>query len=127
MAGAVPGGAAVTLGSSPGAGPIAALRTLAVLEGVSEAETVFGGRSRTWNQVAALWVDLKPLGHREAGAGGGTRPGVIERAEAEARTHAAAARGQRLKAGGEAWRVVAVTPARTARGRMVLSLERSWP
>lgn len=105
---------------------IASLRTLAVLEGVSEAETVFGGRNRTWSQIAALWVDLKPLGHREAGDGG-TQPGLVERAEAEARTHAAAARGQRLKAGGEAWRVVAVTPARTARGRMVLSLERRWP
>lgn len=105
---------------------IASLRTLAVLEGVSEAETVFGGRNRTWSQVAALWVDLKPLGHREAGDGG-TRPGLIERAEAEARAHASAARGQRLKAGGEPWRVVAVTPSRTARGRMVLSLERSWP
>ena len=116
----------MTPGAGPGAGRIAALRTLAVLEGVSEAETVFGGRSRTWTQIAALWVDLKPLGHREAGVGG-TPSGLVERAEAEARTLAAAARGQRLKAGGEAWRVVAVTPSRTARGRMVLSLERRWP
>lgn len=116
----------MTLGTSPRAGPIASLRTLAVLEGVSEAETVFGGRSKTWSQVAALWVDLKPLGHREADDGG-ARPGLVERAEAEARIHASAARGQRLKAGGEAWRVVAVTPSRTARGRMVLSLERRWP
>lgn len=116
----------MTPGTGPGAGRIAALRTLAVLEGASEAETVFGGRSRTWTQIAALWVDLKPLGHREAGVGG-TPSGLVERAEAEARTLAAAARGQRLKAGGEAWRVVAVTPSRTARGRMVLSLERRWP
>ena len=55
------------------------------------------------------------------------RPGLIERAEAEARTHASAARGQRLKAGGEPWRVIAVTPARLKPGRMTLSLERSWP
>lgn len=105
---------------------IAALRTLAVLEGASEAETVFGGRSRTWSQIAALWVDLRPLGHREADDGT-TRPGLIERAEAEARTHAVIARGQRLKAGGEAWRVVAVTPARLKPGRVILSLERRWP
>jgi len=105
---------------------IATLRTLALLEGVSEAETVFGGRTKSWVQIAALWVDLRPLGHREAGDGA-MRPGLVERAEAEARTHAAATRGQRLKAGGEPWRVVAVTPARPKPGRMLLSLERIWP
>jgi len=105
---------------------LASLRTLAILEGASEAETVFGGRTRTWLQVAALWVDLQPSGHREAGDGL-PRPGLIETAQAVARTHAAAARGQRLKAGGEAWRVVAVTPARPKPGRMTLSLERTWP
>lgn len=105
---------------------IAALRTLAILEGVSEAETVFGGRTKSWIQIAALWVDLKPVGHREAGDGA-MRPGLVESAEAEARIHASAARGQRLKAGGEAWRVIAVTPARPKPGRMTLSLERIWP
>lgn len=105
---------------------IAALRTLAILEGVSEAETVFGGRTKSWVQIAALWVDLRPLGHRETGDGA-MRPGLIERAEAVARSHAAAARGNRLKAGGEAWRVVAVTQAKPGRGRMTLSLERAWP
>lgn len=105
---------------------IASLRTLAVLEGVSEAETVFGGRAKSWGQIAALWIDLKPLGHREGGDSA-MRPGLIERAEAEARTHASAARGQRLKAGGEAWRVVAVAPARLKPGRMILNLERNWP
>jgi hypothetical protein len=105
---------------------LAALRTLAILEGASEAETVFGGRTRTWLQVAALWVDLQPSGHREAGDGK-MRPGLVETAQAIARSHAAAARGQRLKAGGEAWRVVAVTPARPKPGRMTLSLERTWP
>jgi hypothetical protein len=104
---------------------IASLRTLAVLEAALEAETVFGGRSKTWAQVAALWVDLRPSGHREAGDGV-QRPALIETAEAEARVHAAAARGQRLKAGGEAWRVVAVTPSRPRPGRMTLSLERIW-
>lgn len=105
---------------------IAALRTLAILEAASEAETVFGGRTKTWIQVAALWIDLQPLGHRESGDGA-VRPALIETAQAVARTHAAAARGQRLKAGGEAWRVVAVTPARPGPGRMTLSLERIWP
>lgn len=104
---------------------IASLRTLAILQAVSEAETVFGGRTKTWLQVAALWVDLQPSGHREAGDGA-IRPGLIESAQAVARTHAAAARGQRLKAGGEPWRVVAVTPSQPKPGRMTLSLERSW-
>lgn len=105
---------------------IASLRTLAVLEAPSEAETVFGGRTKSWTQVAALWVDLQPAGHRERSEET-TRPVLIETARAVARTHAVAARGQRLKAGGEAWRVVAVTPARPAPGRMTLSLERMWP
>ncbi|MDP1632792.1 MAG: hypothetical protein Q8L66_15355 [Caulobacter sp.] len=111
---------------SPSTGSIGVLRTLAILEAATEAETVFGGRSRTWAQVAALWIDLRPGGHREA-AVGGPRPGLIETASAEARTHAAAARGQRLKAGGDAWRVIAVTPAQPKAGRMTLTLERLWP
>ncbi len=105
---------------------IASLRTLAVLEASTEAETVFGGRSRSWTEVAALWVDLQPGGHREAAAGGGTRPILVETAQAVARG-GVAARGMRLKAGGEPWRVVAVTPSRPRAGRMTLRLERSWP
>ena len=105
---------------------IASLRTLAILEGASEAETVFGGRTRTWVQVAALWVDLQPSGHRENSDGAG-RPSLTETAQAVARSHAVVARGQRLKAGGEAWRVVAVMPAQPKPGRMTLSLERIWP
>jgi hypothetical protein len=104
---------------------IASLRTLAVLEALSEAETVFGGRSRTWTEVAAVWVDLRPAGHRDAGDGA-TRPVLTETAEAEART-GVAARGMRLKAGGEPWRIVAVQPARPRPGRMILQLERAWP
>ncbi|MDP1739303.1 MAG: hypothetical protein Q8L23_17910 [Caulobacter sp.] len=105
---------------------VASLRTLAILEAVSEAETVFGGRTKSWIQVAALWVDLQPRGHRET-ADGVARPALIETAQAIARSHAAAARGMRLKAGGEAWRVVAVIPASPKPGRMTLSLERIWP
>lgn len=116
----------MTPGAAPGAGRIASLRTLAILEAASEAETVFGGRVKSWVQIAALWVDLRPGGHREAGDGA-TRPGLIETARAEARTHVSAARGQRLKAGGDAWRVVAVTSAWPGPGRMTLDLERIWP
>lgn len=104
---------------------IASLRTLSVLEALSQAETVFGGRSRTWTEVAAVWIDLRPAGHREAGDGG-TRPVLTETAEAEART-GVAARGMRLKAGGEPWRIVAVQPGRPRPGRMILKLERAWP
>jgi len=104
---------------------IASLRTLAVLEALSEAETVFGGRSRTWTEVGAVWVDLRPAGHREAGDGV-ARPILTETAEVEART-GVAARGMRLKAGGEPWRIVAVQPAGPRPGRMILKLERAWP
>ena len=38
-----------------------------------------------------------------------------------------AARGMRLKAGGEPWRIVAVQPGRPRPGRMILKLERAWP
>ncbi len=104
---------------------IAALRTLAVLEAPTEAETVFGGRTRNWTQVAALWVDLRPGGHREAGDGV-ARPILTETAQAVARS-GVAARGMRLKAGGEPWRVVAVVASTPKLGHMTLKLERSWP
>ncbi len=104
---------------------IAELRTLAVLEAPSEAETVFGGRTRTWAEVAALWIDLRPAGHRDVAEGPG-RPVLTETAEAVAR-NGVAARGMRLKAGGEPWRVVAVRPSHPKPGRMTLKLERSWP
>jgi len=104
---------------------IASLRTLAVLEALSEAETGVGGRSRNWTEVAAVWGDRRPAGHREAGDGA-ARPILTETAEAEART-GVAARGMRLKAGGEPWRIVAVQPARPRPGRMILKLERAWP
>jgi head-tail adaptor len=104
---------------------ISALRTLAVLEAMSEAETVFGGRTRSWTQIAALWVDLRPGGHREAGDGAGP-PTLTETADAVARS-GVAARGMRLKAGGEPWRIVAVRASDPRPGRMTLKLERSWP
>ena len=63
---------------------IAELRTLAVLEAPSEAETEFGGRTRTWAEVAALWIDLRPAGHRDVAEGPG-RPVLTETAEAVAR------------------------------------------
>ncbi|ATQ42134.1 phage head completion protein [Caulobacter mirabilis] len=105
---------------------IAALRALAALEAPSEAETLFGGRSRSWSQVAALWVDLRPSGHRESPDAAGP-PRLVETAEAEARAHPAVRRGRRLKAGGEPWRIVAVVPHAARRGRIVLKLERHWP
>ena len=105
---------------------VAALRALATLEAPSEAETVFGGRTRSWSQVAALWIDLRSAGHRESPDAAGP-PRLVETAEAEARTHPAVRRGQRLKTGGEPWRIVAVAPHAVRRGRIVLKLERHWP
>lgn len=105
---------------------VGALRALATVEAMSEAETVFGGRSRSWSEVAALWVDLKPRGHRERTDLAGP-PRLVETAEAEARAHPAAARGRRLKTGGEPWRIVAVGPHPARKGRIVLKLERFWP
>lgn len=104
---------------------VGTLRTLAIVEAPTEAETVFGGRSRSWIAVAALWIDLQPAGHRESPDGAG-RPTLVETAQAVART-GLAARGMRLKAGGEPWRVVAVVPSRPKPGRMTLKLERVWP
>lgn len=92
---------------------------------MTEAETVFGGRNRTWAPVASLWVDLKPSGVREASELGGP-PGLTETARAEARSLSAAGRGQRLDAGGPAWRVTAVTRNSPRVGRMTLHLERRW-
>src|SRR5690606_8355277 len=92
VAGALPAGAAVT----------GRLRRLATLEAAVEAETAFGGRTRSWSEVAALWVDLKTPTGRER-AQGGQRPVLTESAQAEARDHPLAAAGQRLALDGDNW------------------------
>lgn len=105
---------------------IGALRKLAVLEAAVEAETPFGGRSRSWSQVATLWVDLRPGSPRQA-AGAGQRPVVSDTARAEARDHPAAEAGQRLSLGGDNWRLVRLVRGEPKIGRMILHLEKEGP
>lgn len=101
---------------------ISELRRLAILSQPAEAETVFGGRSRSWTQLAALWVALTPGAGRESGEEG-QRPTLVQPATAEARDLSAAARGQRLSIDGRDWRVLAVAHAEPRPGRMTLTLE----
>ena len=102
---------------------VAALRRLASLSRATDSETAFGGRARSWDVVATLWVAITPGGAREAGEAG-SRPLLIQPASAEARDLAAADRGQRLSVDGVDWRVVSVAHAAPRPGRMTLSLDR---
>lgn len=102
---------------------IGRLRRLAVLESAVEAETAFGGRARSWSEVASLWVDLRVVGGSERGEAD-QRPVLGESARAEARDHLLAAAGQRLSVGGDNWRVVRLVRGAPKLGRMTLHLEK---
>ena len=102
---------------------IGALRRLAVLESAVEAETAFGGRTRSWSEVATLWVDLRVTGGSEGGEAD-QRPALSEVARAEARDHPAAEAGQRLCVSGDNWRLVRLVRGAPKLGRMTLHLEK---
>lgn len=102
---------------------ISRLRRLAVLKGVVEAETAFGGRTRNWSEVASLWVDLRIAGGAER-AEADQRPVLSETARAETRDNPAAAVGQRLSVGGDNWRVIRLVRGAPKLGRMILHLEK---
>ena len=97
-----------------------------MLEEAVEAETPFGGRSRSWSQVATLWVDLR-TGSPRRRSGAGQRPEMAEIAQAEARDHPAAEVGQRLSLDGDNWRLVRLVRGDPKIGRMTLHLEKEGP
>ena len=102
---------------------IGRLRRLATLKAATEAETAFGGRTKSWSDVATLWVDLKPPSGRETSQVD-QRPTLSETAEAEARDHPLAAAGQRLALDGTNWRLVRLVRDAPRPGRMTLFLEK---
>ena len=102
---------------------IGQLRRLATLKSAVESETVFGGRARSWSDVATIWIDLQVTGGSE-GAEADQRPSLSETAEAQARDHPSAAAGQRLSAGGDNWRVVRLVRGAPKMGRMTLFLSK---
>lgn len=102
---------------------IGRLRQLATLQAVVEAETAFGGRSRTWEEVAGVWIQLTITGGRE-GAEADQRPVLATSAEAVARDHPLAAAGQRLVVGGDNWRLIRVERGAPKIGLMTLILEK---
>jgi hypothetical protein len=95
---------------------------LATLKAATEAETAFGGRTRSWAEVATLWVDLKVSARERAEAD--QRPVLTETAEALARDHPLAAVGQRLTLDGDNWRLVRLARGAPKIGRMTLFLEK---
>lgn len=97
-------------------------RRLASLLEATEAETAYGGRTKSWDEVATLWVDLKPAGREAAEAD--QRPVLSETAEAQARDHPLAAPGQRLSLDGDNWRLVRLVRDAPRLGRMTLFLEK---
>lgn len=102
---------------------IGSLRRLATLKSAVESETAFGGRTRSWSDLATLWVNLRVTGGSE-GAEADQRPSLSETAEAQARDHPSAAAGQRLSVGGDNWRVVRLVRGQPKIGRMTLFLSK---
>ena len=108
--------------ATPVIAPSLARQALATLQGATEIETDFGGRTRVWSEIATIWVMLTP-GSVTNDAGQDQRPFRVETAEADARDHPLAAPGQQLALHDSLWRILAVQ--RTEPGRMTLILERS--
>lgn len=110
--------------------PFGELATLAVIEAPSDAETVFGGRTRGWNAVGSLWLAMDPRRVEEAAP---ASPGVArdtaaparlrERCTAESWPHPAAVRGRRLTLNEDHWRIVAREAVGKARVRLHLIKE----
>jgi head-tail adaptor len=102
---------------------IGRLRRLATLQEATETETAFGGRSKTWEEVASVWIQLTITGGSE-GSQAGQRPVLATSAEAVARDHPLAAAGQRLVVGGDNWRLVRVERGAPKLGLMTLILQK---
>lgn len=99
------------------------MRVLATLQAAVETETDFGGRTRTWSDVADLWVEFAVKGAAEP-AEGGLRPVFTEDALAVSHDDPLAEQGQVLLANGDSWRVVRVVRGAPKLGRMTLYLDR---
>ncbi len=95
---------------------------LASLQGSTETETEFGGRTRVWTEIATVWVVLTPAG-TTSDTGQDQRPFRVETATAAARDHPLAVTGEQLVTDDALWRVLAVQ--RTEPGRMTLLLDRA--
>ena len=102
---------------------IGSLRRLATLKSAVESETAFGGRTRSWSDVATLWVELTVTAGSE-GSEAGQRPVLEVSAQAQARDHPLAAEGQRLSVGGDNWRLVRLARGAPKLGRMTLHLQK---
>ena len=104
----------------------APLTTPAVLQAATETETPYGGRDRTWTDVAVLWIALAPGAPGEVRDGSGSAPVGSASATAIAREHPSAVAGARLLVDDDAdpWRVVRVDRGTPAPGRMTLRLDR---
>lgn len=96
----------------------------ATLSAASEVETPFGGRTRAWAPVAAVWATLQLDGIAERTASDAPPVGS-QAATAVARDHPAAAPGQQLAFAGEPpFEVREVRRATPVPGRMTLVLVR---
>ena len=102
---------------------IGSLRRLATLRSAVESETAFGGRTRSWSDVATLWVELTVTAGSE-GSEAGQRPVLEVSAQAQARDHPLAAEGQRLSVGGDNWLLVRLARGAPKLGRMTLHLQK---
>ncbi|CAN5340026.1 hypothetical protein BH09PSE2_BH09PSE2_03440 [soil metagenome] len=104
----------------------APLRTPALLQTATEVETPYGGRDRTWTDVAILWIALSPGPPSEVRDGSTSPPVGAASAVAVAREHPSAAAGARLLVDDDPdpWRVVRVDREAPGPGRMTLRLDR---
>lgn len=93
---------------------------LAELVEVIEAETPYGGRSRTYEPLGFVWLKPGPARLHRRGEAGVSE--TRETTTAEARADGRLTAGRLLKFGGADWRIAA---GETVGGRAILNLERT--
>ena len=96
------------------------MRVLAGLFQAVEAETLYGGRSVTFEAIGSAW--LKCGARRRTERGEGDQRRAVETMGAEARADPRLSVGRVLRFGGADWRIVAAQDVRP--GRAKLDLER---
>lgn len=97
----------------------ARLPLLAELFEVVEAETPYGGRSRTYDPVGSAWIRSGATRRRDRSEAGATT--TIETLMAESRADTRLIAGRVLRFGGADWRIAS---GERFGGRAILNLER---
>ena len=99
------------------------MRVLTELLEPVEAETLYGGRTVSYEPLGVVWLRLETPRRRDRTEAGVTS--AVDTAEAETRTDPRLVEGRVLRFGEGDWRIAAVNPDPDLPGRTILKLEKA--